>query len=86
MVAGEAALVTGAGAGPWAVMGEEEVGAGVDLRAVPGSAAETAAGVGPLPLVLTKVEGRLWVGVRLGVRVGVGVGTGVGVGVEVRVG
>ena len=86
MVAGEAALVTGAGAGPWAVMGEEAGVAGVDLRAVPGLAAEVAAGVGASPLVLTKVEGRLWMGVRLGLRVGVGVGTGLGVGVEVRVG
>ena len=72
MVTGEAALVLGAGAGPWAVMREEEGVAGVDVGVVVGSAAEVVAGVGASPLVLIKVEGRMGVGVGVGVGVRVG--------------
>jgi len=73
--------VMGAGAGPWAVMGDGEM-AGVVVGLVVVSAAEVVAGVEASPLVSTKVEGRMGVGVGLGVGVGVGMGVGVGVGVD----
>ncbi len=69
MVTGEAALVMGTGAGPWAVVGDGEVAGLVVV-----SAAEVVAGVGASPLVSTKMQGRLEVVEGFGVRVGVGVG------------
>ena len=77
MVTGEAALVMGAGAGPWAAVGDGEV-AGMDVALMVVSAADVVAGIGASPLVSITVEG------SMGVRVGWGMGVEVGVRVEVR--